>query len=125
VELLRERSTTLIDMARRAHFLVSEEIAYEEKAARKFLRPESLHLLEDVHARLAELGDWTEPALESAFEAVRAGHGDLSMGKIAQPVRVAITGTSASPGIYETLVVLGKTRSVGRIAEAIHYVRHG
>ena len=47
------------------------------------------------------------------------------MGRIAQPVRVAITGTAASPGIYETLAVLGKQRSVGRIADAIQFLRHG
>ena len=47
------------------------------------------------------------------------------MGKLAQPVRVAITGGAVSPGIFETLAVLGKPRSLGRIAEAIHFVRHG
>jgi glutamyl-tRNA synthetase len=47
------------------------------------------------------------------------------MGKLAQPVRVAITGGAVSPPIYETLAVLGKPRSVGRLAEAIHYLRHG
>ena len=47
------------------------------------------------------------------------------MGRLAQPVRVAITGKAASPGIFETLVVLGKRRSVGRIAGALHCLRHG
>jgi glutamyl-tRNA synthetase len=47
------------------------------------------------------------------------------MGKLAQPIRVAITGRAVSPGIFETLKVLGQPRSVGRIAEALHYVRHG
>jgi glutamyl-tRNA synthetase len=47
------------------------------------------------------------------------------MGKLAQPVRVAVTGTAASPGIHDTLLALGQTRAVGRIAEAIHTIRHG
>ena len=123
VDLLRERSKTLRDMAERARFLVHEEVAYEEKAAGKFLKGEALPLLEDLHRRLAALEEWSEPALERVFEVVRAGHGDLGMGKLAQPVRVAITGSSAAPGIYETLAVLGKQRSLGRIAKAIHYVR--
>jgi len=47
------------------------------------------------------------------------------LGKLAQPVRVAITGGAVSPPIFDTLEVLGKARSVSRIAEALHYVRHG
>ena len=80
-------------------------------------------MLEDLHQRLAALEEWSEPALEHVFEDVRAGHDNLGMGKLAQPVRVAITGRSATPGIYETLAVLGKQRSVGRIAKAIQYLR--
>ena len=123
VDLLRERGKTLRDMAEQAGFLVREEVAYEEKAAGKFLKDESLLVLEDLHQRLAALEEWSEPALERVFEQVRAGHGNLGMGKIAQPVRVATTGRSATPGIYETLAVLGKQRSVDRIAKAIQYVR--
>ncbi len=57
-----------------------------------------------------------------AFETVRARHGDLPMGKLAQPVRVAITGTAISPGIFETLAVLGKRRAAARIADALDYL---
>ena len=123
VELLRERGKTLRDMAEQAGFLVCEEITYEEKAARKFLKDQALPVLENLHQRLAALEEWSEPALEQVFEDVRAGHDNLGMGKLAQPVRVAISGRSATPGIYETLAVLGKQRSVDRIAKAIQYVR--
>jgi glutamyl-tRNA synthetase len=125
VDLLRERSKTLVEMAALARFLVTDQIAYEAKAAEKHLRREIAPLLVDLHERLLALADWSEPALERVFEEVRARHGDLPMGKLAQPVRVAITGGAVSPGIYETLAVLGKGRSAGRIAEAIHYLRHG
>ncbi len=125
VDLLRERSRNLVEMARHARFLVLDEIPYDEKAARKHLRREIEPALQDLHDRLAALDGWTEESLEAAFEAVRADHGDLPMGKLAQPIRVAITGTAVSPGIFETLAVLGQRRSVGRIAEAIHFMRHG
>jgi glutamyl-tRNA synthetase len=125
VELLRERSGTLREMAEHARFLVSEEIRYEEKAARKHLKPAIEPVLADLHDRLAALDEWTEAALEAVFEDVRTRHEGLPMGRIAQPVRVAVTGTAASPGIFETLAVLGKQRSVGRIAESIHFLRHG
>jgi glutamyl-tRNA synthetase len=125
VDLLRERSKTLVEMASLARFLVSDRIAYETKAAEKHLKREVEPLLVDLHERLLALDDWSEPALERSFEEVRARHGEPPMGKLAQPVRVAITGGAISPPIFETLAVLGKTRSVGRLAEAIHYLRHG
>jgi glutamyl-tRNA synthetase len=112
-------------MAERALFAVTDEIAYEDKAAAKFLKPEALPVLTDLHDRLHGLEEWSESSLEGVFDEVRSRHDGLSMGRLAQPVRVAVTGSSASPGIYETLAVLGQRRSVGRIAEAIHYIRHG
>jgi glutamyl-tRNA synthetase len=123
VELLRERGKTLREIAEQAGFLVCEEIRYEEKAARKFLKRETLPLLEALHPQLAALEEWSEPALERVFEQVRADHGGVGMGKLAQPVRVAVSGRSATPGIYDVLAVLGKSRSVDRIAAAIEHVR--
>jgi glutamyl-tRNA synthetase len=125
LDLLRERSSTFSEMAERARFALVEEIAYDEKAAKKHLKPNSEALLRDLHDRLAGLESWDEASLEAAFDAVRAAHDDLKMGKLAQPVRVAVTGSSASPGIFETLAVLGKRRTVGRLAEAVHFLRHG
>ena len=125
LDLLRERSKTLVEMAGRTRFLIADDIPYDEKAAATHLKATIRPALEALHARLAALDDWNEASLEAVFDAVRAEHGDLSMGKLAQPVRVAITGGTASPPIFDTLAVLGKPRSVGRIAEAIHYIRHG
>ena len=122
VDLLRERSTTLGDMARRARFLLVEDVEYEEKAARKFLRPAAQPILDCLHERLSGLESWEPVSLESAFEAARSEQGDIGMGKLAQPVRVAVTGSSASPGIYETLAALGKDRSVARIAAASEWI---
>ena len=123
VDLLRDRSRNLTEMARLARFLTVEKIAYEEKAARKHLRTEIEPALRDLYEQLSNVDPWQPEALEAAFETVRARHGDLPMGKLAQPVRVAITGTAVSPGIFETLAVLGKRRSVARIADALAYLR--
>jgi glutamyl-tRNA synthetase len=125
VDLLRERSKTLVEMAERAKWLVVENLAYEEKAARKHLTDPAAPILKDLHDRLAELDAWTADAMEPVFESVRSDHGDVGMGKLAQPVRVAVTGSSASPGIYETLEVLGKPRALSRLAEAHHFIKHG
>jgi glutamyl-tRNA synthetase len=123
-ELLRDRARTLREMAERAAFLVVDALSYDEKAARKHLRAESAPLLEALHARLAAVEPWRAAPIEAAFEAVRAEHGAPPMGRLAQPVRVAVTGSDASPGIYETLEVLGRERSLARIAEAVHFARH-
>jgi glutamyl-tRNA synthetase len=124
-DLLRERSKSLEEMAERATFLVVENMAYDEKAAAKHLKPAAEPILEDLHDRLSALEPWNAAGIAPIFEAVRESQGGIGMGKLAQPVRVAVTGSSASPGIYETLEVLGKKKSVSRIAEAIHFIRHG
>jgi glutamyl-tRNA synthetase len=125
VDLLRERSKTLAEMARLARFALLEEVVLDEVASRKHLRPEVGPALEDLARRLEALPAWDEKTLAGAFEEACAAAGGLAMGKLAQPVRVALTGGAVSPPIFETLAVLGKPRSVGRIAEAIHFVRHG
>ena len=125
VDLLRERSHTLVEMAQLARFFLVDDVAYDAKASEKHLRKDIEPVLAALHDRLVALGDWSTPTLEAAFDEVRAAHGDLALGKIAQPVRVAITGGTVSPPIFDTLEVLGRDRSVGRIAEALHFVRHG
>ena len=118
-DLLRERSRTFAEMAERAAFLVVGEVRFDEKASKKFLKPAARPILADLHTRLARLDSWSEDSLEACFEEVRHQHGDVGMGKLAQPVRVAVTGSSASPGIYETLAILGQDRTVSRIEAAI------
>ncbi|CAG0975222.1 glutamyl-tRNA synthetase [Myxococcaceae bacterium] len=125
VDLLRERSRTLLEMAELARFFVHDVVAYDEKAATKFLTRTIEPVLSALHERLVALEDWTVPALEAVFDEVRAAHDDLPLGKLAQPVRVAITGSTVSPPIFDTLEVLGKARSVGRLAEGLHFARHG
>jgi glutamyl-tRNA synthetase len=122
VDLLRERSKTLVEMAQQARFLICDEIRYDEKAARKHLQAAIRPVLQDLCAALADLEEWSEASIEAAFSRVRAAHDDLAMGKIAQPVRVAVTGGAVSPGIFETLVALGRERSVNRIADAVAFL---
>ena len=125
MDLHRERAKTLVDMARLSLFLVTENIPYDEKAAKKHLKEGIVPALSDLHDRLTALDEWCEETLERAFEATREAQGGIAMGKLAQPVRVAVTGGAVSPGIFETLMVLGKKRSVGRIADAIRFMQRG
>jgi glutamyl-tRNA synthetase len=121
VDLLRERSKTLREMAQQARFLVCDAISYEEKAARKHLKPEAAPVLRDLRRALDDLASWTVTSIEGAFDEV-GGRLDLNLGKLAQPVRVAVTGGAVSPGIHETLAALGRERSLARIDAAIAFI---
>ena len=122
IDLNRERSKTLADMARLSSWFVTDSVEYEEKAARKNLKVESLPRLRALHERMRELEPWSPGQLESLFGAVAAEVGGVAMGKLAQPVRVAVTGGTVSPGIFETLAALGKERSLQRIEDAIDFI---
>jgi glutamyl-tRNA synthetase len=118
LDLLRERSQTLADMATQARFLYVEALELEEAAANKFLTPELRAPLADLRAALAALPAWEQPELERALHAVVERQG-LKLGKLAQPVRVAITGRAASPGIFETLAALGRDWTLARLDAAL------
>jgi glutamyl-tRNA synthetase len=119
LDLLRERSRTLADMADRAVWQLRDEITYDAKAVSKFLVPEAVPLLRQLRDGMAALPEWNEAALSTLFEDVAAANGALKMGKLAQPVRVTVTGTAMSPGIYETLEVVGRDRVLARMGSAI------
>jgi glutamyl-tRNA synthetase len=122
LELLRLRSQTLADMAAQARFLYVESLELDEAAARKFLTPELVGPLAELRAALAEVRAWEEPELERALDTVVERHG-LKLGKLAQPLRLAITGRTASPGIFETLAVLGRDWTLARLDAALERIR--
>jgi glutamyl-tRNA synthetase len=122
VELLRERSKTLEEMARLARFAVVDAIEIDAKAARQHLGAAALAPLADLVAELRALPRWDDDALRGAFERAIARHG-VELGKLAQPVRVAVTGQSFSPGIFETLAILGRDRTLSRLDAAIARIR--
>lgn len=117
VESLRERASTLVEMAEGAAFYFAAEIVYDEKAKNKFLKPEQAPLFEALISELENCAEFTEATLETAFAAIMEKT-ELKFGKVAQPLRVALTGGTASPSIYEVLQVLGKRRSMQRIKQA-------
>jgi glutamyl-tRNA synthetase len=121
---LAPRSKTLVEMADQALFYYQAAVAYEPDAARKFLTKEALPPLKAVAARLAAIEDYSEQALEEAFKAVMAETG-LKLGKIAQPVRVALSGRAASPGIFEITAIIGKQKTLSRLQAAIEHIEKG
>jgi glutamyl-tRNA synthetase len=98
-----------------------DDIAWDEDAARKHLTADALPPLKALVAKLESHEDYSEPALEGVFKALMDETG-LKLGKIAQPVRVALSGRAASPGIFEIMVILGKERVLGRLRKAIGHI---
>jgi len=114
--LLKERAQTLVELTERAAFIVADRpIAIEEKAA-ALLDDDARAMLGRLSARLTRVEDWSVAPLEEAVKAFAAKEG-LKLGKAAQPLRAALTGSTASPGIFEVLAILGRTESLGRIAD--------
>ena len=121
VKTLVQRSKTLAEMAAAASFYFGETIVYEDKAAAKFLTPDTRQALLFLMEALGAIEVFTEENLENTFTSVMDRTG-LKLGKIAQPVRVALTGKTASPGIFEITEILGKDKVIQRLKQAITFI---
>jgi glutamyl-tRNA synthetase len=122
IATLRERAKTLVELVDAAHYFLSDDIRLDDKAAKKFLTKEVEAPLQALAEKLANLVDFEEAAIAQAFAATLAQHG-LQMGKLAQPVRVALTGGTVSPGIHDVISVLGKERTTRRLQFALDRLR--
>jgi glutamyl-tRNA synthetase len=122
IATLRERAKTLTELVDAAHYYLSDDIVLDRKAAEKFLTKEAVMPIHTLIEKLAALSDFTEAMIEKAFSATLSEH-QLPMGKLAQPVRVALTGSTVSPGIHEVIAVLGKERTIRRLQKALEFIR--
>jgi glutamyl-tRNA synthetase len=124
VELLKPRSRTMEDMAQQAIPYLRTEVEYDPKAVKKQWEkdPEgTLARLERVQSLLDGI-EWTGEALEAGNRAL-AEEMEVGLGKVLQPLRVALTGTAASPGMFDVLILLGRSRSQARIQLAVTYLK--
>lgn len=117
----RERAQTLVSMAASARYCYEDFEEVDANAAKKHLRPVILEPLQEVRKRLAELVDWSKTAIVAAVEQVAASY-ELKLGKLGQPIRVAVTGTSVSPPIDVTLELIGRDRVIRRLDNAIRLI---
>ena len=121
IDVQRHRARTLVEMAEKSRFIYAEPEAYAPKAAKQHLRGVALPVLLRLQERLGELGEWNVETTQAAVESV-AGELQIKMGKVAQPLRVAVTGEAASPGIGQTLALIGRERTLPRLASAVEFV---
>jgi glutamyl-tRNA synthetase len=116
VRAFQERSKTLVEMVEAAVPYLGREISFDAAAADKFLTPALAPALAKLADRMEALTDFSRAGLEAVFDQVRDEEG-LTMGQLAQPVRVALTGRTASPGIFEVIDLLGQDRTVARLRQ--------
>jgi glutamyl-tRNA synthetase len=114
----RERAKTVREMAVNSEFFFRPPTAYDEKAVRKHVTGEVLALLAEAAKDLARLQDWSAQAIHDVISAIAAAKG-ISLGKLAQPIRLAVCGGTVSPPIDATLGILGKDESLARLAAAL------
>lgn len=121
VELLRERAKTLKELAESCRYFYRDIRDYDEKAARKHLAADSRPILEDILQRFENLHDWQAALLHHEVQECAAAH-EVGMGKVAQPIRVALTGNTVSPSLDVTLELAGRLRTESAIRAAIVYI---
>jgi len=113
-----ERSRTVLELADMVAFLYADTVAIEPEAAAKAFAGDPVAVLRKVADALEAVEPFDRHAIEAAFQQLIEQTG-LGLGKLAQPVRAAVTGRRVSPGIYEVLELLGRERALARIAAAI------
>jgi glutamyl-tRNA synthetase len=116
----RERSRTLKEMAENSRYFFVSEIELDEKAARKHLTPETAPVLLSLRDRLQRLADWSAQAVHAELEQA-AAQLSLGLGKVAQPLRVAVSGGAISPPIDATVALVGRSRVLQRLGKAIDF----
>jgi glutamyl-tRNA synthetase len=121
VKAQQERARTLVEMAELSLFFYRDFDAYEEAAAKKHLRRAALEPLAAVRGALEVLDDWSAARIHEAVAGVAAELA-LGLGKVAQPLRVAVSGRAATPGIDVTVWLVGRDATLRRIDQAIAYV---
>ncbi|MHB9072229.1 MAG: glutamate--tRNA ligase [Desulfobaccales bacterium] len=124
VATLSARSKTLVEMAEAARFYFQDPRPYDAKAAQKFLTPAAVPNIREVAARLTQLPEVNEASLSQLFAGLGQATG-LKMVNLAQPVRVALTGRTASPGLYEIISILGRGETLRRLENAIEFAERG
>ncbi len=123
VETLQPRAKTIVELAEQAEFFLTPEIEYDPKAAQKFLTPDMAPVITDLADMLKQLEAFSHETLEKVFVDLMEKH-ELKLGKIAQPVRVALTGRTASPGLFEIMEILGRGRVLSRLDKALVFMNN-
>jgi glutamyl-tRNA synthetase len=118
VVLVKERAKTLVEMVEWVRPYFGGAVVFDEEAAKKFLTPAIAPVLQKLFLRFEALSSFSKPTWEQSFKELVEEEG-MKMGQLAQPVRVALTGRAASPGLFDVMEVLGRDRTLLRLRKGI------
>jgi len=117
IDAQKERVKTLKEMAEKSRYFFEDELTFDETAVKKFLTPEIKPLLIAAKNHLEKLSEWTKESLHQAIIQIAEAQG-VKMGQLAQPLRVALTGSTVSPSIDVTMQLIGKEKVLARLQRA-------
>ena len=117
VRVQRRRCRNTIDMVTQSRWLIREDLEMDEEAKKKFLTPDAIAILRELAIEM-EQSEWCPESLKGLIEATCDRH-QIKPGKVAQPLRVAVTGGAVSPSIEATLILLGRERALSRLRTVI------
>lgn len=118
MDSLKERAKTLNELAENAFFYIDARPLQMNEKAEKLLAGGGRELLAPLKDKLAALDDWSPERMEEIVKA-EAEAQELKLGKLAQPLRAALSGSNISPGIYDVMDVLGRDETLGRLDDAL------
>jgi len=119
IKSLKERCRTLKELALAMRYYLLDYVDIEPKAKEKYINPETIPIIKEITEKLAQLNDFTQDKIEKIFMDIVNERG-LKLGQVAQPIRVVITGSTVSPGIYEVLEIVGKEKTLKRLRRIIN-----
>ncbi|MCG8378756.1 MAG: glutamate--tRNA ligase family protein, partial [Proteobacteria bacterium] len=123
IDVQKHRTETIKEMAEQSVFFYKDFDNYDAKSAKKHLRPMVLEPLSRLYECLGNLEIWSNDNIKDVIEKT-ANNFDINMGKLAQPLRVAVTGAGISPSIDDTLRLLGKEKTLERLRKGIEYIEN-
>jgi glutamyl-tRNA synthetase len=123
VVLVKERAKTLVDMVDWVRPYFGQAVTFDEEAAKKFMTPAIAPILGKLITRFEALPVFSKQTGEEAFKQLVEEEG-MKMGQLAQPVRVALTGRTASPGLFDVMEVLGRDRTLFRLRQGVERASH-
>lgn len=118
----QERARTLAEMAQNIAYFYRDLDGYDAAAAKKHLKVGALEAMQAIHDGFASIDEWHPASTQAVIDQVISEH-DLSLGKVAQPIRVAISGKAATPAIDITLSLLGREKTLIRLQKAIDFIK--
>ncbi|MGB9736474.1 MAG: glutamate--tRNA ligase [bacterium] len=116
------RSRTLVELVDMMDYYFKDDIEYDENAEKKLFKSENIIHLEKIKSKLSEVQDFSKNNIEAVIKEYVSASG-LKLGDVAQPLRLAVTGRTVSPGLFEIMEILGKEKVIKRITKAIEHIQ--